>query len=187
MHRCLQSWYACLLVHAALFYDKCWLTNFCTFLQIWVLLIIASSELPFNRWARISTDYSLMGQAQLIRKLTVSGQLRSFGRYQIRQNFHCKVSEFGSMNSETVRAGPVLEAMPGGRDSQNYKGSPLTTGLLWQRPCTICVTREMPIKHRHGRMYILSSLHDSIPNTCPIRILNLVSPTNMRSPNWELV
>ncbi len=81
MHRCLQSWYACLVVHVELFYDKCCLTNLCTFLQIWVLLIIASSELPFNRWARISTDYSLTGQAQLIRKLTVSWQLRSFGRY----------------------------------------------------------------------------------------------------------
>jgi len=72
MHRCLQSWYACLVVHAALFYDKCCLTNLCTFLQIWVLLIIASSELPFNRWARISTDYSQMGQAQLISKLTLT-------------------------------------------------------------------------------------------------------------------
>jgi hypothetical protein len=84
----------------------------------------------------------------------------------MRQNFYCKVSEFGSRNSKPVWAGPVLEALPSGRDSQNYKyeGSPLTTVLLWQRACTICVTIEMPIKHRHGHMYILNSPHDSILN-----------------------
>ncbi len=107
----------------------------------------------------------------------------------MRQNFHCKLSEFGNMNSETVWAGLVLKAMHGGQDTHNYKckGSPLTTRLLWQSACTICVTSEMPIKHRHGHIYILNSPHDSIPNTCPIWILNLVPPTNMQSPKWELV
>jgi hypothetical protein len=78
MHRCLQSWYGCLVVHAEFFYDKCWLTNFCTFLQIWVLLITASlnylstaghgSPLIIHKWDRRnwSVNWHLLDKCGLL-------------------------------------------------------------------------------------------------------------------------
>jgi hypothetical protein len=188
MHRCLQSWCACLVVHSELFYDKCWLTNFCTFLQILGSSVTASLNY-------LSTDGH--GSPQIIHKWdrrnwSVNWHLRD----------HCglledikwdKISIANCLNLGVwtlKQCGLALYSKPClvGRTHTiiSVKEVPLPLDFCGKGD-TICVTSEMPIKHRHGHIYILNSPHDSIPNTCPIWILNLVPPTNMWSPKWELV